>query len=231
MCERYVLPTQIAAEREFTPDQAWWKFATRFNVAVHQYAPAIRMHQGQSEAVMMRWGLIPGWSEGQFDGDPPRCIAADRVEDSMAHQEAWLAGRRCILPVAGYYVWQPTAARYRQPYFVHLSDRAVFGLAGIWDRSVGDDDDVIESFSVVCVPANDFMRRISGAETLMPAILKRRAYGVWLRGTPVEAKRVLHAYGSGGMEAHAVSPRINSVSMDDAGLIRPTRLLQATHPG
>jgi putative SOS response-associated peptidase YedK len=224
MCDRYALPAQVAAEREFTPDQSWWNFAPRFNVAAHQYAPAIRVHQGQSEAVMMRWGLIPGWAEGKFDEDPPSRIAANQVESSAAHREPWMAGRRCILPVAGYYVWQLTAARYRQPYFVQLSDRSVFGLAGVWDRSVGDDDDVIESFSVICVPANDLMRRIAEAEPLMPAILKRRDYQVWLRGRPAEAKSVLRAYGSDGMQAHAVSPRINSTSTDDAGLIRPTRL-------
>jgi putative SOS response-associated peptidase YedK len=224
MCERYALPAQVAAEREFTPDQAWWNFGARFNVAARQYAPAIRVHQGQSEAVMMRWGLIPGWAEGKFEEDPPSRIAADQVEGSAAHREPWMAGRRCILPVAGYYVWQLTAARYRQPYFVQLSDRSVFGLAGVWDRSVGEDDDVIESFSVICVAANELMRRVAGAEPLMPAILKRRDYQVWLRGRPAEAKAVLRAYGSDGMQAHAVSPRINSTSMDDAGLIRPTRL-------
>jgi putative SOS response-associated peptidase YedK len=224
MCERYALPAQVAAEREFTPDQAWWNFGARFNVAANQYAPAIRVHQGQSEAVMMRWGLIPGWAEGKFEEEPPSRIAADQVEGSAAHREPWIAGRRCILPVAGYYVWQLTAARYRQPYFVQLSDRSVFGLAGVWDRSVGDDDDVIESFSVICVAANELMRRVAGAEPLMPAILKRRDYQVWLRGRPAEAKAVLRAYGSDGMQAHAVSPRINSTSMDDAALIRPTRL-------
>jgi len=224
MCERYALPTQVAAEREFTPDQAWWKFAVRFNVAAHQYAPAIRLHQGCSEAVMMRWGLIPGWAEGKFDGEPPRRVAAGQLESSTVHRESWIASRRCILPVAGYYVWQLTAARYRQPYFVQLSDRSVFGLAGVWDRSVGDDDDVIESFSVICVPANELMRRVASAEPLMPAILKRRDYDVWLRGTPADAKSVLHAYRSDAMHAHAVSPRVNSASMDDAGLIRPMRL-------
>jgi putative SOS response-associated peptidase YedK len=224
MCERYALPAQVAAEREFTPDQVWWKFAARFNVAAQQYAPAIRLHQGQSEAVMMRWGLIPGWAEGKFDGEPPQRIAVGQVEGSTAHREAWMAGRRCILPVAGYYLWQLTAARYRQPYFVQLSDRSVFGLAGVWDRSVGEDDDVIESFSVICVPANELMRRVASAEPLMPAILKRRDYNIWLRGTPAEGKSVLHAYRSDGMQAHAVSPRVNSAAMDDAGLIRPTRL-------
>lgn len=223
MCERYALPEQIAAEREFTPDQAWWKFTPRFNVAANQYVPAIRMHQRQSEAVMMRWGLIPAWAEGKFEGVPPVRVAVDEIEKSTAHREAWRAGQRCILPVAGYYVWHLTSARYRQPYFVQLTDRSVFGLAGVWDRSEGDDDDVIESFSVVCVQANDLMQRFTTAEPLMPAILKRRDYSAWLRGTPRDAKAVLQAYRADAMEAHAVSPRINSPSADDPALIRPTR--------
>ena len=49
MCDRYVLPNQVAAEREFLPGQAWWTFAERFNVAAQQYVPAIRLHDGQTE--------------------------------------------------------------------------------------------------------------------------------------------------------------------------------------
>jgi putative SOS response-associated peptidase YedK len=61
MCQRYALPDQLAAEREFLPATAWWKFATRFNVAAEQYVPAIRLHQRETEGIMMRWGLIPAW--------------------------------------------------------------------------------------------------------------------------------------------------------------------------
>jgi putative SOS response-associated peptidase YedK len=226
MCERYALPEQVAAEREFVPSQAWWKFGTRFNVAAQQYVPAIRLHERQSEAVMMRWGLIPSWAEGKPEGEPPRCIEADRIETSTAHAEPWLNGQRCILPISGFYAWQLTSARYRQPYFVRLIDRSVFGLAGIWDRTVGEDDDVIESCSLVCVPANDLMREIANTERQMPAILKRRDYDIWLRGTPAEARAALQPYRSDGMQAYAVSPRVNSPAVDDIGLIRPTRVLR-----
>src|ERR1700731_4416757 len=59
MCDCYVLPDQLAAEREFLPAQAWWKFTAKFNVAAQQYVPAIRVHDGQAEGMMMRWGLFP----------------------------------------------------------------------------------------------------------------------------------------------------------------------------
>jgi putative SOS response-associated peptidase YedK len=225
MCERFALPEQLAAEREFVPSSAWWKFAARYNVAGQQYVPAIRLHEGQSEAVMMRWGLIPSWAEGKVAGDPPRSIEVDLIEGSMLHKEPWRNGQRCILPIAGFYAWQLTSAKYRQPYFVRLNDRSVFGLAGIWDRSVADDDDVIESCSLVCVPANDLMRKIANTEHRMPAILRRKDYDTWLRGPADQARAALRPYRSDGMRAYAVSPRVNSPAVDDVGLIRPTRML------
>ncbi len=222
MCERYALPDQVAAEREFVPAYAWWKFSKRFNVAAQQYVPAIRVHDSQTEAVMMRWGLIPSWAEGKLTAPPPLCVGVDELERSAEHRDAWLKGQRCILPIAGFYAWQMTRAKYRQPHFVRLSGRSVFGLAGIWDQSVDDSDDVIESCSIICVPANDLLREIGGADYPMPAILKRRDYEGWMRQTPLEAKAALQTYSSDRMEAYPVSPRVNSTVPDDAGLIRPT---------
>jgi putative SOS response-associated peptidase YedK len=224
MFERYVLPDQVTAEREFLPTRTWWKFVARFNVAAQQYVPAIRWHDGQSEAVMMRWGLIPSWAEGAPTGVPPVIADIDELQTSTVYRTPWLNSQRCILPVAGFYMWSLTSAKYRQPYFVRLLERSIFGLAAIWDRSVNEDDDVIESCAVVCVPANELITSISSSARLMPAILRRRDYQNWLNGTPVVAKSALWPYRPSGMQAFAVSPRINSTAADDSDLIRPVLL-------
>jgi putative SOS response-associated peptidase YedK len=221
MCERFAIPDQKAAEREFLPRRIWWKFDARFNVAAPQYVPAIRMHDGQSEAVMMRWGFIPKWAEGKPARHHARRVSFDRIERSNTYKAAWLEGQRCILPAAGYYEWQLTPEGHRQPYFVRLNDRSVFGIAGIWDRSVGEDDDVIESCSVICVPVNELLKDIANSGELMPAILRRKDYEGWLTGTPAAAKALLQPYRSDWMQAWRVSPRINSTAIDDAGLIVP----------
>ena len=220
MCERYALPDQLTAEREFVPAQAWWKFGARFNVAAQQYIPAIRLHDGQSEAVMMRWGLIPSWAEGKPSGTPPICVEREQIERSELYRAPWLNSQRCLMPAAGFYAWRLTSAKYRQPYFVRLIDRPVFALAAIWDRSVFEDDDVIESCSVITVPANNLVATVANTDRRMPAILKRKDYDAWLRGTPVQAKAALRSYDADRMEAYAVSPRINSTAPDDSGLIR-----------
>jgi putative SOS response-associated peptidase YedK len=221
MCERYAVPEQLAVEREFHPARGWWKFAAKYNVAAHAYVPAIRMHEGHSEGVMMRWGLIPSWAEGKPTADRTICVHGKDLDRSNIYRGPWLNSQRCILPIAGFYAWQLTRENYRQPFFVRLTGRSVFGVAAIWDRSVTEEDDVIESCSVICVPANEFMTRIAHTLGEMPAILRRRDYQTWLQGTPVAAKAVLQPCLPDWMEAYPVSPRINSIVADDAGLIQP----------
>jgi putative SOS response-associated peptidase YedK len=218
MCQRYALPDQATVEREFMPERAWWNFAAKYNVAEKQYVPAIRWHDRQSEAAMMRWGLIPSSAEGRVC-ESHLAICADEIMASPIFRNPWLEGQRCILPMSGFYAWQLTNRRYRQPYFIRLLDRSVFGVAAIWDRSVTEDDDVIESCSIVRVPSNDLIIRIANTEGHMPAILRRKDYQTWLRGTPVEAKSTLQPYMKSGMQAYPVSPRINSTAPDDPGLI------------
>lgn len=221
MCERYVLPRQEDAEREFVPAHCWWKFVPSFNVSFPQYVPVLRRHDGAIEGVMMRWGLVPASAEAVPLPNELACLDLEWLGQTPDTRDPWLSSQRCILPMAGFYLWNLTADKYRQPYFVSLLDRHVFGVAALWDRSESSDGDVIESFVVVTVPANGLVGRIDKVGGRMPAILRRKDYATWLSGTPVRAKAVLHAYPDQWMRAHAVSPRVNSPSQDDAELIRP----------
>jgi putative SOS response-associated peptidase YedK len=223
MCERYALPDQAAAEREFLPSRAWWSFTAKFNVAPQQYVPAIRRHDGESEAVMIRWGLIPSSAEGRAT-ESPLTVDADAMMTSPVFRGPWLEGQRCILPMSGFYTWQLTNRRYRQPHFIRLLERSVFGVAAVWDRSVSEADDVIESCSIVCVTPNDLIVSVANTDGRMPAILRRKDYQTWLKGTPAAAMATLQPYNKGGMQAYPVSPRINSTAPDDPGLIQRTEL-------
>jgi putative SOS response-associated peptidase YedK len=222
MCQRYALPDQATVEREFMPSRTWWNFAAKYNVAPRQYVPAIRWHDRQSEAVMMRWGLIPSSAEGRASESPPT-IDAEAIMASPQFRTPWLESQRCILPMYGFYAWQLTDRRYRQPHFIRLDGRSVFGVAAVWDRSVSEEDDVIESCSIVCVSPNDLIVSVANTDGRMPAILRRKDYQTWLQGTPVAAMATLHPY-KGGMQAYPVSPRINSTAPDDPGLIQAAGL-------
>ncbi len=225
MCRRYALADSLTVEREFLPAAVWWKFEAHSNIAPGRYVPAIRLHDKGAEGVMMRWGLIPGWAEGEYKLNPA-LAELRKLEKSKFFRSPWLEGQRCILPMAGFYVWQLTEANYRQPYFVRLRDRNVFGVAGIWDRSVRERDDVIESFAIISVAANELLEQSDSdsKQPSMPAILRRRDYDVWLNGTPVQAKAALQSFRSDWMRRHPVSPRINSTEVDDPGLREPIEI-------
>ena len=221
MCERYVLPKQDEAERELGPTERWWKFSPSFNVTFPQYVPVVRQHQSSIEGIMMRWGLVPALAEAVPLPDEKPTLPYEWLGQAPDTREAWLNSQRCILPMAGFYLWHLTERRYRQPYFVTVSDRSVFGVAAVWERSEGDDDDVLESFTILTVPANPLIERLDSSGPRMPAILRRKDYSTWLSGTPVQAKSVLHTYPDEWMVAHPVSPKINSPRYNDITLIRP----------
>lgn len=224
MCVRYVIPDQDEVEKEFQLQHRWWKFAVRFNVQWYQNVPAIRLHSGESEGVMMRWGLIPAWAEGEAPKEALAEADIEAVDRSDHFRTAWLESQRCILPAAGFYVWQLTSQRHRQPHFVRLVNRPVFGIAAIWDRSVNEDeDDVIESCALITVPPNPLMADVGNTHPRMPAILHRDDYQTWLGGTPVKAKSLLQSYAQDRMLTHPVSPRINYSEPDDPQLIQALR--------
>lgn len=220
MCERYVLPDPELAERALAPQCTWWQFSASFNVAPARYVPAVRLYEDRSEAVMMRWGLIPAWAHGDASVAQWLRISRGELEDSPLFRGPWLNSQRCILPFAGFYTWRLTPAGYRQPYFVHVDGRSVFPVAALWDRTETDEGDVIEGCAILTVPACARMESIQSATREMPAILGAQSCEAWLHGTPVQARAMLRTAPDELLNSHAVSPRINSLSCDDAGLVQ-----------
>lgn len=218
-----MIPDRADAENELSVAHPWWQFSVRFNVAVSQSVPVVRMHERESEGVMMRWGLVP--SSAKVDvARRHGCafVRADVLLSSEDSRTAWLHGQRGIVPLAGFYVWQRSQAGYRQPYYVRLVNRLVFGVAVLWDRSVTDDDDLVESCALMTVPANSLLAEIDNSTTgQMPAILRREDYDTWLRSSVAGASRLLGTYPQTRMVSHPVAPHVNHLEFDEPWLIRP----------
>lgn len=222
MCERFVIANQTAVEQELPPQHAWWRFQPSFNVSTRNNVPVVRLHDNETEGVMMRWGLIPDWAEG----DPAKACtthaSTGELDRNKAFSDAWRRGQRCIVPISGFYGWQLTHQQYLQPYFARLVNRTVFGVAAVWDRTIDkDEDDVIEGCALLTVPSNDLLADVHNTSQHMPAILHRDEYELWLRGSLARARSLLRTYPQERMVAHAVSPRVNSLEYNDEELIKP----------
>jgi putative SOS response-associated peptidase YedK len=109
-----------------------------------------------------------------------------------AFRGAWRAGRRCLIPVTGFFEWLPRAAppKDRRPFNFVIKRRPLFALAGLWERWRGDGQE-IESCTIVTTEPNDLM----GDHDRMPVNLSPRDYGAWLDPTAAAAARRLAADG------------------------------------
>ena len=221
MSERLVIPDRGDAERELRVAHPWWKFSARFNVAVTQRVPVVRIHGREAEGVMMRWGLVPASAKGDATRPGHARVRSHALQASAELRTAWMCGQRGIVPLAGFYVWQRTEAGYRQPYYVRLANRAVFGVAVLWERSVTDDDDVVESCALLTVPANPLLAKVDRTTGVMPAILRHEDYDTWLRSSVTEAAALLQTYPHTAMTSHAVPPYVNHLQFDEPRLISP----------
>jgi putative SOS response-associated peptidase YedK len=219
MSERLVIPDRAEVEADLSVAHPWWRFSVRFNVAVSQSVPVARIHERESEGVMMRWGLVPPAAKGDLTQGVAH-VRTDALATSEAVRGAWFHGQRGIVPLAGFYLWQGTPAGHRQPYYVRLVNRPVFGVAVVWDRTVTDDDEVIESCALVTVPANRLLAEISQTTQQMPAILRPEDYDPWLRSSVAQSKELLDTYPYQRMVTHPVGPYVNHLEFDAPELIQ-----------
>jgi putative SOS response-associated peptidase YedK len=227
MCGRYVSPDESAIEREFNLVRTEWTFPASFNVAPSQNVPVIRNLDGAMKATTMRWGLVPYFAKGVPGKYSTINARLESIETIASFRGPWKRSQRCIVPSAGFYEWHITADGNKRPFYVTCADQAVFGFAGLWDSSKRGDGTVIESFTIVTMPANSLMTEIHNApdKQRMPAILLNADRHAWLFGTTDEALAVLKAYPSELMAAWPVSTRVNSPKNNDSNLVEADRAM------
>jgi len=223
MTLRLVIPSRGEVDGELPVERPWWQFSVRFNVAISQSVPVARMHEREREGVMMRWGLALKSARGDVSLTNYGVVHSDALPSDQTLGTAWLYGQRGIVPIAGFYLWQRTPGGHHQPFYVRLVNRAVFGVAALWERAETSDGDVIESCALIGVAANPLLAEIDNVTAQMPGILRRRDYDSWLASNVSQAKELLQPYPQTQMVCHPVGPYVNYLEFDEPGLIKPAR--------
>ncbi len=230
MCARYQTPSQAAAERYWRVLEPLWHFEPSWRVLPTNPVPVVVGLDGAITGRMMRWCPLPHAGDSRF---PLINATVEKLETWYAWRQPWERRQRCILVMAGFYEPHLFEDGRKEPFYVHLADRPIFGVAGIWDRRRQADGSEVLSCALITVPPNPLMAEIHNEKQRMPALLREEHHEAWLRGDQQEAKASLAPYPSDTMVAWQVSRRLYAAGApNDAALIEPiTQMRSPPAPG
>jgi putative SOS response-associated peptidase YedK len=175
--------------------------------------------EGKPELARLRWGLVPAWAADLSVGNRLINARAETVKEKPAFRAAFQR-RRCLVLTDGFYEWQKTDSKHKQPYYFRLRDGSLFAFAGLWERWDRGDDPV-ESCALVTTGANDLMQPVHDR---MPVILPKAEYEHWLDPTAKDLPQLqglLRPYPSEKLTAYPVGKHVNNPRHDDALCIAP----------
>ncbi len=219
MCGRFVLTTSLdVIQTTLGLDTLPASLPPRYNIAPTQPVAVVTNEKPQ-ELTFYQWGLIPSWAKDPSMGS--RMINAR--SESAAEKPAFRAAfkrRRCIIPADGFYEWQARSGG-KAPLFIHLGERELFGMAGLWEVWHSPEGDEVRTCTILTTDANDFMQPIHNR---MPVILRRDDYALWLSPDEPPAsvlQALMKPYDPAPMRAYEVSKMVNRPGNDTPDCIRP----------
>ena len=180
MCGRFNLRTPVAELASFfdivfdPPLQA--TLAPRFNIAPSQPVLVVRTESDQVSASLVNWGLVPGWTRDPAVGNRMINARCETVSEKPSFRAAF-SRRRCLVPATGFYEWQKTGGRGKQPWHIHRPDDSPLAFAGIWEHWEADDGSALETCAIITTAANSRMEPIHHR---MPVIVEPADFSAWL---------------------------------------------------
>lgn len=163
------------------------------------------------ELVAGQFGLVPRWVKSASDAKLRSTklvnVRSETVSTSNNFREAWLAGQRCIVPMTAFFEddWRSGKAVSTR---ITRVDGQPMGVAGVWESWTGADGEIIVSYALLTVNANNhaLISRYQqpGNEKRMLAILNEGAYDAWLSARPEKAREFMRAYAANWLTANPV---------------------------
>lgn len=199
----------------------------RWNIAPTQDIPVIRREEDGRHLSMVRWGLVPPWADDPSIGGRMINARGESVADKPAFRDAFRK-RRCLIPLDGFYEWTSVgegAKPRKQGHVIRRRDRALFALAGLWERWRGPKgaaplDPPLETATVVTTATN---ATLSFLHDRMPVVLAPADWDAWLDpATPLPVvEGLIRPAPDDWLDVVPVGPKVNSVRNDDCSCLDP----------
>ncbi len=185
----------------------------RYNIAPTEQVLAIVAPDGEPEARLLRWGLVPHWADDLKGAAKMINARMETVADKPAYRELIpRASRRALQLADGYFEWLKPEKRSepRQPFFFEVDGGAPFAFAALWTPAKIHGEWVESVTLLTCdSSANRIAAPIHGR---MPVILADHdVQRAWLDSSlaGAEALELCGALASERLSARAANPAVN----------------------
>ncbi|MFO1323788.1 MAG: SOS response-associated peptidase [Burkholderiales bacterium] len=216
MCGRYELHTHPAALALAFGLASPPHLRPRYNIAPMQDVPIVRLaHTGERELAHVRWGLVPRWAKDPGIGSKMINARSETLAEKPSFRTA-LKKHRCLIPADGFYEWKVVAGTHKQPIHIGMKDGAPFAFAGLTERWLSPEGQVLDTCTIITTQANAMLAQMHDR---MPVIVAPAAYDRWLDVAVTDLADIFAPFPSEAMAWYPVSTRVNAVRNDDAGLI------------
>jgi len=193
----------------------------RYNIAPTQHVACLRVGDaGRRGLAMLHWGLVPSWAKERSIGARMINARGETLREKPSFRSAYRR-RRCLVLADGYYEWQRSGG-VKQPYFISLETGEPFGMAGLWES--WRDPSGGEPLESCCIVTTSPAPAVAHVHDRMPVIVPAGAHSEWLDPQNADVERLdrlLVPWQAGGLEARAVSRRVNDARNQGADLIEP----------
>ena len=177
----------------------------------------ILTHQHPVQFQMMHWGLIPHWAKTNHDATEIRTrtinARSETVYDKPSFRSAAQTGKRCLIPVTGFYEWHTLGSK-KFPFYITASDQKIVSIAGLWDEWVDPETgEIAQTYTLLTTEANPLLAAIHNTRQRMPCVLTPDAEHAWLHDDLTEADALAllgNQYPANRMHSYSISKRITS---------------------
>jgi len=217
MCGRYTLTAEAEViQQTFDLDDVP-TMRPRYNIAPTQKVPVIT-GDAPGQLAFMQWGLVPSWAKDPSVSSKMINARSETLAQKPSFRDAF-AKRRCLVPVDGFFEWRKEGNQ-KYPMYIHLKDRQLFAMAGLWETWKTPEGDVLQTCTIITTEPNPFVAQFHHR---MAVILSPESYASWLdHGTPVDDLNALFTpYPAEHMAAYEVSGMVNNPKNDTPQVIEP----------
>lgn len=146
----------------------------------------IILNTNPSEAVLGDWGIVPDWTGTRAFQRSTLNARLEEIEEKKSFKTS--VGKRCLVPVNGFYEWKSfdkegnpdPEGTLKQLHYIRLDNGgkpfALAGIYNVWNRN----DQGLLTFSIVTTNSNTLMTDIHNSKKRMPVVLKESEYESWL---------------------------------------------------